>query len=142
MQSIFKNKKGFSLVELMVVVAIIGILSAIGVPRYQVFKAKAMQAEAKSSLSSIYTLQQAFFNDNDIYASDPKGELGWEPGANAKYTYTNTGGQTFKTTATYGQKLASCAGGTDVWEIDEDKTLCNATPGLSSCPGYNKRDEC
>ena len=58
------------LIELMVVVAIIGILSAVGIPKYQTFKAKAIQAEAKSTLSSIYTLQQAYFNDNDEYAGD------------------------------------------------------------------------
>ena len=41
----------------MVVVAIIGFLCAVGVPKYQDFKARSIQAEGKAVLSRIYTLQ-------------------------------------------------------------------------------------
>ena len=51
------NSQAFILIELMVVVAIIGFLCAVGVPKYQDFKARSIQAEGKAVLSRIYTLQ-------------------------------------------------------------------------------------
>ncbi len=65
----FKNKsqQGFSLVELMIVVGIIGILAALAVPRFSAFQAKARQAEAKTNLGQIYTLQESRFLDTNEY---------------------------------------------------------------------------
>ena len=54
------NQKGFSLVELMVVVAIIGILAAIAIPNYQKFQARSKQTEAKTQLSGIYASEITF----------------------------------------------------------------------------------
>ena len=54
------NNKGFSLVELMVVVAIIGILASVAVPSINKYMAKARQSEAKTNLGSLYTAEKAF----------------------------------------------------------------------------------
>ena len=54
------NQKGFSLIELMTAVAIIGILSAIAIPNYQKYVRKSRQTEAKLLLSAIYTSNIAF----------------------------------------------------------------------------------
>ena len=67
-----KNNKqaGFSLVELMVVVAIIGILATIAIPNFTKFQAKAKQSSAKSELTGIYTAQKSFFTEYSTYHSN------------------------------------------------------------------------
>jgi type IV pilus assembly protein PilA len=54
------NESGFTLVELMIVVAIIGILAAIAIPNYQKYQSKTRQSEARIALSSIYTSLKSF----------------------------------------------------------------------------------
>ena len=62
-----KRQDGFTLVELMVVVAIIGLLSAVAIPNFRKYQAKAKMSEAKLQLSSVYTAETAFFSDFNIY---------------------------------------------------------------------------
>lgn len=61
------NKAGFSLVELMVVVAIIGILATIAVPNFQKFQARAKQSNARVELTGLYTAQKSFFTEYNTY---------------------------------------------------------------------------
>ncbi|MCM0607063.1 MAG: prepilin-type N-terminal cleavage/methylation domain-containing protein [Xanthomonadaceae bacterium] len=63
-----KNQRlGFTLVELMIVVAIIGILAAIAVPNYQKYQAKARQSEVKLNLAAAHTALTAFTTENSSY---------------------------------------------------------------------------
>jgi type IV pilus assembly protein PilA len=62
-----KNNAGFTLVELMVVVAIIGILATLAVPQYKKFQAKSRQSEARLSLGGVYTIEQSFAAENSSY---------------------------------------------------------------------------
>lgn len=62
-----KRDSGFTLVELMVVVAIIGLLSAVAIPNFKKYQAKSKISEAKLQLSAIYTAEQSFFSDFNIY---------------------------------------------------------------------------
>lgn len=65
-----ENKSAFSLVELMVVVSLIGILAAIGIPKYSKFQAKTRQTEAKSSLTALYTAEESFRSEWNMYTED------------------------------------------------------------------------
>ena len=65
--SFVRSNKGFSLVELMIVVGIIGILATLALPRFKQFQAKAKMGEAKNILSHIYTLEQSYSLDNNTF---------------------------------------------------------------------------
>lgn len=73
-----KKQDGFTLVELMVVVAIIGLLSAVAIPNFRKYQAKAKMSEAKLQLSSVYTAETAFFTDFNIY-HNCLGYMGYNP---------------------------------------------------------------
>ncbi len=64
---LISNQSGFSLVELMVVVAIISLLSAIAIPNFMKFQARTRTTEAKLQLAGIYTAQASFFGSYSIY---------------------------------------------------------------------------
>jgi type IV pilus assembly protein PilA len=59
------NQRGFTLIELMIVIAIIGILAAIAIPQFSVYRAKSYNAVTKSDLKNAYTAAQAYFTDNE-----------------------------------------------------------------------------
>ncbi|MCL2012469.1 MAG: prepilin-type N-terminal cleavage/methylation domain-containing protein [Cystobacterineae bacterium] len=78
--------KGFTLIELMIVVAIIGVLAAIAIPNFIKFQARSKQSEAKANLKAIFTAQKAFFAENDKY-SNQTGKIGFAPERGNRYAY-------------------------------------------------------
>lgn len=74
-----KDQSGFTLVELMIVVAIIGVLSAVAVPNFKKYQAKAKTSEAKVQLAAAYTALQAFYGDFGAY-STCLAYMGFDPG--------------------------------------------------------------
>jgi len=79
-------KRGFTLIELMIVVAIIGILAAIAIPNFIRFQAKSKQSEAKANLKGVFTAQRSQFQEHDKYLT-AVGELGFNPERGNRYYY-------------------------------------------------------
>ncbi len=76
--------RGFTLIELMIVVAIIGILAAIAIPNFLRFQAKTKQSEAKTNLKAFFTSAKATFGEAGTYVC---GRCGWEPEPGRNYNY-------------------------------------------------------
>lgn len=72
MSSSLRNSEGFSLVELMIVVVIIGILTSIAYPSYEDYVLKGRIAEATSILSSKRARIEQYFQDNRTYTGAPE----------------------------------------------------------------------
>ncbi len=108
-----RSQEGFTLVELMIVVALIGVLSAIAIPSFLSYQARSRRAESYSNLASMAVLQKSraatqgdYFDSGNAYPDDlPYGglgagvmnwdsasqnafsELGWEPDGDVRYSY-------------------------------------------------------
>jgi prepilin-type N-terminal cleavage/methylation domain-containing protein len=103
MQNCADRSKGFTLIELMIVVAIIGLLAAIAIPNYIKFQQRTKQSEAKAALKGIYTMQRSYFALHDKYAPD-FGKLGFSMEGNMRYglelTAYGVNGKEFNAVAT------------------------------------------
>ena len=136
-----RNQKGFTLIELMIVVVIIGILAALAVPRFMRATTKSKQSEAKTVLKQIYVLERAYFQENDTYVAAANTAAlaaalsGFEvPSGSPRYTYSvaaGAGGITTSFTATATGNIDDDATN-DVWTIDQNGTLTNTTNDVTN----------
>jgi type IV pilus assembly protein PilE len=82
----FSLHKGFSLLELMIVVAVIGILSTLAAPSYMDSVRKGKRAEARAALSEMMIQQERFFTQKNTYASFAAGSTSGDAAAFKTYS--------------------------------------------------------
>jgi len=65
-----RDEKGFTLIELMIVIAIIGILAAIAIPQFNSYRKRAYNGSALSDVKNTATAEEAYYVDNQAYGTD------------------------------------------------------------------------
>lgn len=85
-----KSERGFSLIELVVVLAILGILVAAAVPLYLGARKKAYKAEADSTLQEVKTMEWAYYQEKGQF-SGSFSDLGFRPPATKFWSYAISG---------------------------------------------------
>ena len=70
-----RKNEGFTLIELMIVIAIIGILAAIAIPQFSAYRTRSYNASAEADLRNAATAQEAYYVDKQTYVADPQTNL-------------------------------------------------------------------
>jgi len=113
-------KKGFTLVELMVVIVIIGILAALAIPRFMGATNKTKATEFKPVLKQIYTLEEAYRQENPTGNYAELRDVGWDvPGLDATQTSTK---------AYFNYAFGNAGIGPTVADQLAEVAIANATP--------------
>lgn len=98
-----RSAKGFTIIELLIVVVVIGILAAIAIPKFANTKEKAIVASMKSDLRNVAGTQEAYWNQNQTYYAgvipDPAFKFAPSPGVTVTIVNSSAAGWSAKATA-------------------------------------------
>ena len=108
-----RNNKGFTLIELMIVVVIIGILAAIAIPKFANVSKNAKQAEVSPILKQICTLAQTYQDQygTDATSTTSLASVGWTTPTAKYFSFTYAGNVATATASTtqVSDETKSCA---------------------------------
>jgi type IV pilus assembly protein PilA len=112
LRSLQQSAQGFTLVELMVVVAIIGILSSVAVPNFKRYQAQSKTAEAKLQLSALYSAQTSAFAEYGAYVACLRA-IGYDPSAErlSRYYAVGFSATSLSNAIALNNGLGTCAAG-------------------------------
>jgi type IV pilus assembly protein PilA len=120
-----RDEKGFTLIELMIVIAIIGILAAIAIPQFSAYRNRAHNAAALSDLKNAITAQEAYFVDTQHYV-DAGGSIGPADLPSAHILSDRYGVRVTKNAAgTEGVTIALVAGSATGYEMTATNSLAS-----------------
>jgi type IV pilus assembly protein PilA len=128
-----KLTKGFTLIELMIVVAIIGILAAIAVPNFIKFQCRSKQSEAKGNLKAMFVAQESYRAESDTYGTVTSpgtgtNNMGFQPkGSKIRYNYSTSAASSTAFTGDATGNAVDANLTNDQWTITEANAMANPT---------------